>query len=109
MTEKTPCANFALNQEHCPCASADCTRHGICCECAAYHVGRDSKSACMRPTAPAAAHDLPTDVSSACLNRARNNKNCPCDETSCARHGLCCVCLRYHRGNRTWPAAACMS
>ncbi|PLX40686.1 MAG: hypothetical protein C0608_08005 [Deltaproteobacteria bacterium] len=25
------------------------------------------------------------------------NSNCACTYTSCARHGICCECIEYHR------------
>lgn len=29
--------------------------------------------------------------------REENSKHCPCAYTGCEKHGLCCVCLDYHR------------
>lgn len=40
----------------------------------------------------------------ACENLAQNKKRCSCDSTYCARHGVCCECVRYHRENGGRPA-----
>jgi hypothetical protein len=110
MTEATRCLNHDTNQQQCPCPSADCTRHGICCQCVAYHVGRSSRTNCMRGTQrPAATLKLPVGASPNCPSRPRNNSICPCDEAGCSRHGLCCDCIRYHWGNRSWPSPACLA
>lgn len=39
--------------------------------------------------------------------QATNKDICPCTE-DCERHGICCECIQYHIGNRTWPETACM-
>jgi len=39
-----------------------------------------------------------------CLNKKENEKECPCDEVDCERHGVCCECIRYHRENKDKPA-----
>ncbi|MCX6798714.1 MAG: hypothetical protein NTW59_01290 [Candidatus Diapherotrites archaeon] len=36
--------------------------------------------------------------------KAANEKQCPCPETSCKRHGVCCECVRYHRNSGDRPA-----
>ena len=33
-----PCPNKEKNGAACPCTYAGCTRHGLCCECVAYHA-----------------------------------------------------------------------
>jgi len=43
-----------------------------------------------------------------CLNRAENNTDCPCPKTDCERHGICCLCVRYHMKNKANPKSACM-
>jgi len=43
-----------------------------------------------------------------CLNRAENNKDCPCPEKGCERHGICCLCVRYHMKSKEYPKSACM-
>jgi len=39
-----------------------------------------------------------------CLNKKENEKECPCDEFNCERHGICCECINYHRENGDKPA-----
>ncbi|HEX3044457.1 MAG TPA: hypothetical protein VHY08_06860 [Bacillota bacterium] len=39
-----------------------------------------------------------------CQNLAQNKKKCTCDSTHCARHGVCCECVNYHRENGGRPA-----
>ncbi|MDD2922512.1 MAG: protein kinase, partial [Anaerolineales bacterium] len=41
-----------------------------------------------------------------CSNKKENEKNCPCSETDCERHGVCCECLLYHRKNKLYPKPA---
>ncbi|MEM5869636.1 MAG: hypothetical protein QXR09_00485 [Candidatus Aenigmatarchaeota archaeon] len=43
----------------------------------------------------------------ACPNKEINEKDCPCEETSCERHGICCLCIRYHLKSKQWPLPAC--
>ncbi len=38
-----------------------------------------------------------------CQNKAENEKDCPCDELECERHGVCCECLAFHRQTKTKP------
>lgn len=40
------CDNRAHNQDRCNCTYAGCPRHGVCCECLAYHRGSDELPAC---------------------------------------------------------------
>jgi hypothetical protein len=42
------CPNKSLNEEKCPCPHTDCERHGICCECIAFHKAREEFPACLR-------------------------------------------------------------
>ena len=44
----TRCERYQENLENCPCASEDCPRKGICCECIAHHRSQQGKTACMR-------------------------------------------------------------
>jgi hypothetical protein len=32
-----------------------------------------------------------------CPNKKENEKECPCSEIDCSRHGICCECISYHR------------
>jgi len=43
-----------------------------------------------------------------CPNHEINQSMCPCLETMCANHGICCQCLRNHIGSTQWPLSACM-
>lgn len=36
--------------------------------------------------------------------KSSNVKSCNCSYPGCARHGICCECLRYHLGARELPA-----
>ena len=45
---KTNCVNIELNEEHCACASVDCERHGVCCECIVAHSSKDSLPSCLK-------------------------------------------------------------
>lgn len=38
-----------------------------------------------------------------CLNHAQNVKRCSCTYEGCARHGLCCDCIAYHRSLAELP------
>ena len=42
------CVNIDRNNEHCTCPSADCERHGICCECISAHSNKDTLPACLK-------------------------------------------------------------
>jgi hypothetical protein len=42
------CHNRCRNEADCPCKSATCERHGICCKCIRYHLAKGGKPACMR-------------------------------------------------------------
>ena len=39
-----------------------------------------------------------------CPNVAVNDEDCACGSTSCERHGVCCVCIEYHRNDGSIPA-----
>jgi len=73
------------------------------------HQAAGKPTMCMRgDERPAETKDLPIGASPDCANRERNKKFCSCGETSCARHGLCCDCVRFHWGHNMWPKVACM-
>ena len=108
-TTPQACANYEINTQQCPCPSEDCERRGICCECMQFHASKDSPTTCMRgEERPAETRDLPIGAHTDCANRPRNEEFCPCGETSCARHALCCDCVRFHWGHNMWPKVACM-
>ena len=108
-TARERCPNYETNLKQCPCTSATCSRHGVCCECIANHADKGGKSACMRGVERTVeTKSLPIGQHLGCANRAANNERCPCAETSCARHGICCDCIRYHWGHKAWPSVACM-
>ncbi len=50
--ERKECPNVKINEQNCSCASATCERHGICCECVAYHKDKDQLPACLRHLGP---------------------------------------------------------
>lgn len=39
-----------------------------------------------------------------CINRKKNAAMCNCTYAGCARHGVCCECLEYHRRSDELPA-----
>jgi hypothetical protein len=39
-----------------------------------------------------------------CVNTKKNATRCNCTYAGCSRHGICCECLSYHRGNNELPA-----
>jgi len=39
-----------------------------------------------------------------CQNKDRNMTMCTCTYEPCARKGICCECLHYHRKNGELPA-----
>jgi hypothetical protein len=39
-----------------------------------------------------------------CLNQKQNLANCNCSYAPCARKGVCCECVSYHRRNKQIPA-----
>ncbi|MFA5338238.1 MAG: DUF6485 family protein [Candidatus Omnitrophota bacterium] len=39
-----------------------------------------------------------------CPNTQKNINDCNCTYEPCARKGVCCECLRYHRVNSELPA-----
>jgi len=43
------CPNKKENEKSCPCDELDCPKHGICCECVAFHRKnpKECKPACM--------------------------------------------------------------
>lgn len=38
-----------------------------------------------------------------CL-KEKNSKDCNCSYPGCAKHGVCCECIRYHRAKGALPA-----
>lgn len=36
--------------------------------------------------------------------KEKNLDGCPCTYPECERKGLCCECVRYHKGRRELPA-----
>lgn len=40
------CVNQAKNAKACNCTYPGCPRHGVCCECLAYHRGSGELPAC---------------------------------------------------------------
>ncbi len=38
----------AHNKQGCACASKNCERHGLCCDCLRFHLARKSLPMCMR-------------------------------------------------------------
>lgn len=48
MSERQPCQNKECNEgAYCTCGNADCPRHGICCECVAFHIAQKKPPQCM--------------------------------------------------------------
>ena len=45
---QTQCANIQKNKQNCTCKSDKCPRHGVCCECVAYHRAAGNKPMCMK-------------------------------------------------------------
>jgi len=39
-----------------------------------------------------------------CPNKKENEKDCPCSDINCSRHGTCCECVRYHKESGGMPA-----
>ncbi len=35
--------------------------------------------------------------------KEENDKACTCPHDTCERHGICCECVAYHRGNDELP------
>jgi len=42
------CPNQEKNKTVCACKSADCERHGVCCECIQYHRENGNLPVCLR-------------------------------------------------------------
>ncbi len=43
------CGNQRKNAAACTCTYAGCPRHGVCCECVAYHAGSGELPGCFFP------------------------------------------------------------
>ncbi|MFA5402474.1 MAG: DUF6485 family protein [Candidatus Omnitrophota bacterium] len=39
-----------------------------------------------------------------CQNQQKNLANCNCSYAPCARKGICCECIAYHRSSQELPA-----
>jgi len=39
-----------------------------------------------------------------CPNKELNEKECPCTDMECERHGICCECIKYHKNCGDKPA-----
>jgi hypothetical protein len=48
MDKGEACPNKERNEEQCSCISTDCSRHGVCCECIAYHRSRGELPSCLK-------------------------------------------------------------
>ena len=48
MEEKINCPNKEKNKARCTCQEDYCERHGICCECIAYHNENGGKPFCIK-------------------------------------------------------------
>lgn len=98
MIQAADCPNYEINKQMCPCTETDCERHGICCECVAYH--RKSTqwplTACMRTNRLESTLSLAMATDPKCDNYERNKENCPCTNEACDRLGTCCDCIRNH-------------
>jgi len=46
---KGDCANQKKNLASCTCTYVSCERRGLCCECIAYHRGKDELPGCLFP------------------------------------------------------------
>ena len=42
------CPRQQENRKRCNCGSTDCSRHGLCCQCVAYHREKGGRPACLR-------------------------------------------------------------
>ncbi len=109
MAATIECPNRQVNLQMCPCPNDDCERRGICCLCAAFHVGKGQKSSCLRGAErPAATRSLKGIAPEKCGRYKANLEVCPCDYEPCGNRGTCCDCIRNHWGNATYPMPACM-
>ena len=105
------CPNIDINEEMCPCTEVSCDRHGICCQCLAYHAASSAwpLSACMRGLVrPDGSLSLPKDREETCVQYEASLKRCVCASDDCGRKGTCCDCVRNHWGNEAYPVVACM-
>ena len=103
------CPNIEINKQMCPCTETDCPRHGICCECLAYHANSTQwpLTACMRGAKrPEETMSLPKEHAEKCAQYEKNLERCPCTSEDCVRKGVCCDCVRNHWGGE--KAVACM-
>lgn len=40
------CSNMEKNKQQCTCAYTNCPRHGVCCQCVAYHLPQKQLPQC---------------------------------------------------------------
>lgn len=45
--EDMKCANQDKNTKECTCTYSGCSRHGVCCECVAFHGGMGEFPGCL--------------------------------------------------------------
>ena len=46
--EFKPCPNTDKNNAFCTCGNTNCPRHGICCQCIAFHLPQKQLPQCYR-------------------------------------------------------------
>ena len=51
------CANEAVNAKRCTCTYPGCPRHGVCCDCIAYHRDMDELPGCLFTAADERTYD----------------------------------------------------
>ena len=105
------CPNAEINEGMCPCAETSCARHGICCECLAYHAASSTwpLSACMRGAQPEKTLMLSMkEDAERCAQYEKNLERCVCASDTCSYQGTCCDCVRNHWGNKKNSLVACM-
>ncbi|MDH7569981.1 MAG: hypothetical protein QHJ73_10385 [Armatimonadota bacterium] len=108
-TAREECANYAINQQMCPCTYTECRNHGICCECLLSHRASRSLAACMRGAKRNPATVELHRLAVACAtNYARNREECVCTSETCERRGICCSCVRNHFNVAGTGRVACM-
>ncbi|MDI6807003.1 MAG: DUF6485 family protein [Candidatus Aenigmarchaeota archaeon] len=39
-----------------------------------------------------------------CPNKTLNEDDCTCTYKECERHGICCLCIAFHRSRGEFPA-----
>jgi len=107
-TQPDQCANYAINQQMCPCTNTTCPNHGICCECLRNHANYGAPTACMKGTPRPEATFALAGVVECKVNAQRNASWCVCTATACTRRGVCCNCVRHHWTADGTGRVACM-